>query len=100
MNTLYKNESFILFNCILVIILFYFIYCLYNFLYKYGCNYQKYKSYKKKMENFGSYGNSKRDKMIKIYKDDTILDPDDAPYNNKYDDDNNDPDSTFGYDPH
>ena len=53
------------------------------------------------MENFGSCGNSnsKRDKMIKIYKDDTISDPGDAPYNNKYSDDNNDPDSTFGYDP-
>ena len=89
MNTIYKNESFVLFSCILVIIVFYFVYSLYIFLCKYLCNYLKYKSYNKKMESFGS-SNSKRDKMIKIFKDDSCLDNYDA---------NNDPDSTNGCDP-
>ena len=92
MNTLYKNESFILFNCILIIIVFYVIYCLYNFLSKYVCNYQKYNTYNtynKNMETFGS-NNGKRNGMIKIFKDNTCSD--------NYDD-NNDPDSTYGCDP-
>jgi len=90
MNTLYKNESFILFNCILIIILFYFLYSLYNFVYKYGCNYQKYNSYNKKMESFRSSSSDKRNTMIKIFKDNTNLDSYDA---------NSDPDSTNGHDP-
>ena len=92
MNSLYKNESFALFSCILVIIVFYFIYSLYNFLSKYFSNYQKYNSYNKNMEKFGSssYGNSKRDKMIKIFKDESGSDMYDA---------NTDPDSTDGHDP-
>ena len=92
MNSIYKNESFILFNCILLIIVFYFLYNLYNFVYKYLGNYKKYNSYNKKMENFGSssFGNSKRDKMIKIFKDDSCSDNYDG---------NSDPDSTDGCDP-
>ena len=93
MNTLYKNESFILFTCILIIIFFNFVYSLYNFLYKYACNYKKYNSYNKKMEKFRGSSESKRDRMIKIFKDDTNSD--------NYDtyDANNDPDGTYGSDP-
>lgn len=100
MKSIYNNQSFILFSCILIIILFYFVYYLYIFLSKYLSNYLKYKTYNNKMERFGSCGdsNSKRNKMIKIYKSDNIVDPDDSTYNNKYDDDN-DPDSTYGSDP-
>ena len=86
MNSIYKNESFVLFSCILLIIVVYFIYSLYNFLCKYLGNYQKYNSYNKNRESFGS----KRDKMIKIFKDETGSDIYDA---------NTDPDSTDGQDP-
>jgi len=95
MNTIYKNESFILFNCILIIILFYFLYYAYIFLSKYLYKYKKYNLYNIKIEKFGS--NSKRSKMIKIYKGDNILDPDEIIYNSNYN--VNDPDSTYGKDP-
>ena len=84
MKTIYKDESFILFSCILIIIVVYFMYYLCKTLTEtFGCNTRR-----------GS-NNSKRAKMIKIYKNDDISDPDENPD----DEENNDPDSTFGIDP-
>ena len=91
MNKLYKDESFILFSCILIILLFYGIYSIYNILSRY---YKKYKIYNQSNENFGS-SNNKRDKMIKLFKKDDInLNPNEDPY----DVDVYDPDGTNGSD--
>lgn len=78
----YKNQSLIIFYCILIIILCYCLIIIYDKTYK------KYKIYKE----FFSSSNSKRSKMMKIYKSDDILDPDEDPGDNI-----NDPDSTNGY---
>ena len=81
----YKNESLILFYCIIIILLFYFCCLIFKKTYK---------------EYFRSrYSSSKRDTMIKMYKNN--LDPDNKLNNNiMYSEDgNDDPDSTNGYDP-
>jgi hypothetical protein len=77
----YKNESLVIFYCIITIIIFYFLCLLYN---------KTYKTYK---EYFSS-NDSKRSKMMKIYKGDETLDPDENPGLNIHD-----PDSSTGYDP-
>ena len=86
MNIIYKKESTVIFGCIIIILLFYSICFIFD----------KSKTY---TENFGN-NNSKRNKMIKIYKDSDIIDPNEIPdMNPNYDDDNNDPDSNYAYDP-
>jgi hypothetical protein len=84
---MYKNEALVIFSCILIIIIGYCFYLLYAEIKN---------IYKKNKEEFGSRGgnDSKRHKMMRIYKGDEILDPDEDP-----DDENDDPDSTGGRDP-
>ena len=84
MNTIYKNESAIIFTCIIIIIIFYCLFLIYNRIYK---------TYTKCKELFLN-NDSKRNKMIKLYKDDEILDPDEDPGINVAD-----PDSSEGRDP-
>jgi hypothetical protein len=94
MNTIYKNETVVIFACILIISTGYCIFLLYH---KTSELYKNYQTYQNNNEYFGSRdrGNdSKRNKMIRIYKGDEILDPDEDP-----DDENDDPDSTRGRDP-
>ena len=83
---MYKNEALVIFCCILIIIIGYCLYFLYTKINK-KC---------KNTEDFGSRkdSDSKRNKMMTIYKSDEILDPDEDP-----DDENDDPDSTRGRDP-
>ena len=69
---IYKNESLVIFYCIIIILLLYLFYIL--------CN--------QKRDPFrGNYSDSKRNKLIQLHKDDDSLDPDDDPNNE------NDPDS-------
>ena len=75
----YKDMSLIIFSYILVILICYCVYIIYNIKYK---------------EYFGNNSDSKRNKMIKIYKNNNILDPDEDP-----DDEGDDPDSSSGRDP-
>ena len=84
---MYKNEALVIFCCILIILLGYCLYFLYTKINK---------KYKKNTEDFGSRkdSDSKRNKMMTIYKSDEILDPDEDP-----DDENDDPDSTRGREP-
>lgn len=83
----YKKESTVILGCILLILTFY---CFYWFI----------KSILKlnKIELF-SNGNSKRDKMKRIYKSDEVLDPDEIVMNSYNNDDCDDPDGTCGTDP-
>ena len=69
---IYKNESLVIFYCIIIILLLYLFYIL--------CN-QKHDQFR------GNYSDSKRNKLIQLHKDDDSLDPDDDPNNE------NDPDS-------
>lgn len=84
---MYKNEALVILCCMLIIIIGYCFYVLFAKINK---------LYKKNKEDFGCReGNdSKRNKMMSIYKSDEILDPDEDP-----DDENDDPDSTRGRDP-
>jgi hypothetical protein len=84
MNTTYKKESLVIFACIVTVVLFYFGYFIFKNI---------------TPEPFLS-NNDKRNKMIKIYRNSDILDPNELPnINPNYDDDNNDPDSSYAYDP-
>ena len=81
----YKKESAIIFACIMIILTFY---CFYFFS----------KLILNKIELF-SNGNSKRDKMKKIYKSDEILDPDEITMDSPSGyDDCDDPDGTCSSD--
>jgi len=76
-----KKISIILLGCVVIVIISYILYFLYT----------KFTS----VELFGvSDSNSKRNKMMKIYKSNDISDPDE-----NIDDDIMDPDSTNGRDP-
>ena len=93
MNRLYKDESFILFSCILIIIVVCGIYYITKTMNNY---YKKYKTYNQSNENFGITSDNKRGKMMKLFrKDDAILNPNE----NSYDVENYDPDGTYGQDP-
>lgn len=83
MNKIYKKESIVIFSCIIILLLLYCLYLILNKIINY---------YNKNTETFNN--NSKRSKMIRIYKNDNILDPDEDP-----DDESDDPDSTRGRDP-
>ena len=83
MDKIYKKESIVIFCSIIILLLGYFLYLLVNKINK--------KYNKKTTENFN---NSKRSKMMRIYKNDTILDPDENPY-----EESDDPDSSRGRDP-
>ena len=81
---IYKKESLVIFGCIVTVVLFYCFYLILKNI---------------TPEPFLS-NNDKRNKMIKIYKNSDIVDPGELPdMNPNYDDDNNDPDSTYAYDP-
>ena len=93
-NNIYKNETVVIFCCILIILTGYCIFLLYH---KTSELYKNYQTYQNNNEYFGcrDKGNdSKRNKMISIYKGDEILDPDEDT-----NDENDDPDSTGGRDP-
>ena len=77
-NNNYKIESLVIFYCIIVVILIYFLILIYN------------KTYKTYREYFSS-NDSKRNKMLKIYKSNDIL----GPETNQGD---NDPDSSQDFD--
>ena len=83
MDKIYKKESIVIFSCIIILLLVYCLYLIVNKIKNY---------YNKNTENFNN--NSKRSKMIRMYKNDNILDPDEDP-----DDESDDPDSTRGRDP-
>ncbi len=88
MIVIHKRESLIILCCILIILL---VYC-FNLLFN-----KKYNEYKKYNENFDGRGkgnDSKRYKLMKIYKSNEILDPDE----NNQADEICDPDSTNGCD--
>jgi hypothetical protein len=87
MINLYKNESEVIFSCMIIIIIFYCIFLIYNRINK---TYTRYTKYKELFLN----NDSKRSKMIRLYKDSDILDPDENPNLNI-----EDPDSTDGRDP-
>jgi uncharacterized membrane protein len=84
MNT-QKLTAITLLGCIIVLIVIYLLYkfviTLINLI-------------NTKETFYGKNGNSKRDKMIKIYKHDDILDPDENTNNEL-----RDPDSDYGRDP-
>lgn len=80
-----KLTSTILLSCIIIIIFTYLLYI----ICKYICKFVS-----RNKELFRNSSNDKRSKMIKIYKDDDILDPDENPEYNI-----NDPDSTISIDP-
>lgn len=88
MNNLDKSNkltSLVLLGCIIIIILSYLLFIFFkgisNLLSRYT-------------ETFNTDSNSKRSKIIKMYKSDEILDPDENPDYNV-----NDPDSTISIDP-
>jgi len=83
MDKIYKKESIVIFSCIIILLLVYCLYLIVNKIKNY---------YNKNTETFNN--NSKRSKMIRMYKNDNILDPDEDP-----DDESDDPDSTRGSDP-
>jgi YbbR domain-containing protein len=83
MDKIYKKESIVIFSCIIILLLVYCLYLIVNKIKNY---------YNKNTETFNN--NSKRSKMIRMYKNDNILDPDEDP-----DDESDDPDSTRGRDP-
>jgi len=87
----HKKESAIILACILSILLFYFIYWIIT----------SFASIINKKELFGcrNSGNSKRDKMTKIYKSNEVSDPDEIVNYNPYDDECDDPDGDCGHDP-
>ena len=78
----YKNESLVILLMILFILILYSI----NILYR--------KIFVEPFESNGNSNNSKRNKLINIYKNDSILDPDEDT-----NDEFSDPDSTNGHDP-
>ncbi len=83
MDKIYKKESIVIFSCIIILLLVYCLYLIVNKIKNY---------YNKNTETFNN--NSKRSKMIRMYKNNNILDPDEDP-----DDESDDPDSTRGRDP-
>jgi len=83
MDKIYKKESIVIFSSIIILLLVYCLYLIVNKIKNY---------YNKNTETFNN--NSKRSKMIRMYKNDNILDPDEDP-----DDESDDPDSTRGRDP-
>ena len=83
MDKIYKKESIVIFSSIIILLLVYCLYLIVNKIKNY---------YNKNTETFNN--NSKRSKMIRMYKNDNILDPDEDP-----DDESDDPDSTRGSDP-
>ena len=85
----YKKESTVILACIILIILFIILIWIIKKLLN-------------KIELFGnrsSSGNSKRDKMKRIYKSDEVLDPDETVMNNPNEDECDDPDGDCGRDP-
>ena len=88
MNHFYKKESIVIFGCILIILIYYLFYFIFKKLN--NINYNKF-------EYFNN-SDSKRNKMIKIYRKNDISDPDEDT-NENTNDDNNDPDSSNPYDP-
>jgi len=94
MNNLDKSSktiSTVLLGCIIIIISCYILYIIVNII-----NKLINKLISKYIETFrnGSSNNSKRHKMIQIYKNDDIPDPDENPNI-----EDNDPDSTISLDP-
>ncbi len=94
MNNLDKSSkiiSTVLLGCIIIIISCYFLYIIVNII-----NKLINKLISKYIETFrnGSSNNSKRHKMMEIYKNDDIPDPDENPQYNV-----NDPDSIDSTDP-
>lgn len=92
MNNLDKTNtltSTVLLGCIIIILFSYLLFIIIKLI-----NKLINKLIYKYIETFRSDSNSKRNKMITIYKDNDILDPDENPEYNV-----NDPDSTISIDP-
>lgn len=88
MNNLDKSNqltSIVLLGCIIIIISSYIIFIIINFISELVFRY---------IEPFRGVSNGKRSRMIEIYKNDDIADPDENPQYNV-----NDPDSTDSIDP-
>ena len=81
-----KLTSIVLLGCIIIICVTYLLFIIIKYTLK------LFSSYKELFK--GSSSNDKRSKMMKIYKSDEILDPDENPEYNI-----NDPDSTISLDP-
>lgn len=93
MNYFYKKESIVIFGSILIILLVYLIYLIFKKISNINYNVNGYEYFRSNSDS-----NSKRNKMMKIYKNNDILDPDENT-NLNTNDDNNDPDSSKPYDP-